>query len=106
MARREWPGRRCIRPPPEWRRSWRRSGCWAGIASFSLPPSLSRCSSVLPIPPPHEGQLCDIYDLLVTSLPRLGVEKLENLACALGADARDLAEIADRGALDFLQGSE
>src|SRR5271155_1644738 len=52
------------------------------------------------------GQPCDRYDLLVTSLARLGVEKLGNPARALGADARDLAEIGDRGPLDFLQGSE
>src|ERR1700722_16815944 len=40
------------------------------------------------------------------SLPRLRVEKLENLARAFGADARNLAEIGDRGPLDLLQGSE
>src|SRR6185437_421234 len=43
---------------------------------------------------------------LVPFLARLGVEKLENLACALGADARDLAEVGDRGPLDLLQRSE
>src|SRR6202012_268259 len=39
-------------------------------------------------------------------LARLGMEKLENLACALGADARNLAEVGDRGPLDLLQRAE
>src|SRR5665213_2057554 len=41
-----------------------------------------------------------------TRLARLGVEKLENLAGAFGADARNLAEVGDRGPLDLLQCSE
>src|SRR6266850_6373289 len=41
-----------------------------------------------------------------SSLSRLRVEKLENLARAFGADAGNLAEVGDRGPLDFLQGSE
>src|SRR3954451_15293133 len=39
-------------------------------------------------------------------LSGLRVEKLENLAGAFGADAWNLAEVGDRGPLDFLQGSE
>src|ERR1700754_4233982 len=39
-------------------------------------------------------------------LARLRVEELEDLARAFGADAGDLAEIGDRGALDLLQRSE
>src|SRR4051812_27043870 len=42
----------------------------------------------------------------ISSLPRLRVEKLEDLAGAFGADARNLAEVGDRGALDFLQRSK
>ena len=34
------------------------------------------------------------------------MEKLEDLAGAFGADARNLAEVGDRGPLDFLQGPE
>src|SRR3954462_9259860 len=34
------------------------------------------------------------------------MEKLENLAGTFGADAGNLAEVGDRGPLDFLQGSE
>src|ERR1700761_8275830 len=49
---------------------------------------------------------CDTYDLRVTFLTGLGVEKLENLAGALGADARYLAQIGDRRPFDLLQGSE
>ena len=37
---------------------------------------------------------------------RLGMEKLENLAGALGADPRNLAEVRDGGPLDLLQRSE
>jgi hypothetical protein len=40
------------------------------------------------------------------ALARLGMEELENLACAFGADAGNLAEIGDRRPLDLLQGSE
>src|SRR4051812_25108651 len=39
-------------------------------------------------------------------LSRPGVEKIENAACAFGADARHLAEVGDGSALDFLQRSE
>src|SRR3954469_26029243 len=39
-------------------------------------------------------------------LPGLGVEKLENLAGAFGADPRNLAEVREGGPLDFLQGAE
>ena len=41
-----------------------------------------------------------------TVYPGCGVEKLENLAGAFGADPRNLAEVGDRGPLDLLQGSE
>src|SRR3954471_9325267 len=43
---------------------------------------------------------------LRSCLTRLGVEKLENLAGAFGADARNLAEVGERRPLDFLQGAE
>src|ERR1700751_2913340 len=36
-------------------------------------------------------------------LARLGVEKLENLSCTFGTDARNLAQVRDRGPLDLLQ---
>src|ERR1043166_1201910 len=39
-------------------------------------------------------------------LSRLRVEKFEDPARAFGADARHLAEVGDRSALDFLQRSE
>src|SRR3954451_1483623 len=39
-------------------------------------------------------------------LAGLGVEKLEDLAGAFGADPRNLAEVGDRGPFDLLQGSE
>src|SRR6516165_11833168 len=39
-------------------------------------------------------------------LARLGVEKLENLAGAFGADARNLAEVGDRRPFDLFQRSE
>src|SRR5882757_3807721 len=40
------------------------------------------------------------------ALTRLGVEKLENLAGTLGADAGNLTEVGDRGPLDLLERSE
>src|SRR6185312_471669 len=39
-------------------------------------------------------------------LARLCVEKLENLAGALGGHPRNLAKVGDRGPLDLLQGAE
>src|SRR5258708_7393675 len=44
------------------------------------------------------------YDSLTPAGPdlaRLGMEKLENLAGAFGTDARNLAEVGDRGPLDL-----
>ena len=48
------------------------------------------------------------FDAIETekALARLGMEELENLARAFGADAGNLAEIGDRRPLDLLQGSE
>src|ERR1700761_7528323 len=43
---------------------------------------------------------------LTGALARLRVKILENLAGAFGADARNLAEVGDRGPLDLLQRSE
>src|ERR1700739_3591868 len=45
-------------------------------------------------------------DVRMTPLTRLRVEKLEDLPRTLGADARNLAEVGDRGPLDLLQGAE
>ena len=39
-------------------------------------------------------------------LTRLGMEKLENLAGAFGADPWNLAQVGDRSPLDFLQRSK